>query len=58
MKVTCDSSVVTAYVFTADAATAEVKTFEHANYNIKTSKYSCGDIVRVQPNKGGAIVLI
>ena len=63
MKVTCDSSVVKAYAFTADAPTVTSKTYygyfrDDENYKITTTKYTCGDKVRIKSNKASAIVLI
>ena len=42
MIVTCDSSAVTGYLLTT-----EVIAESQINFNIDTSKYSCGDRVRI-----------
>jgi hypothetical protein len=42
--ITCDSSVVTGYVLSADVTTSQ----DLSKLKIDTSKYSCGDKVRIQ----------
>ena len=62
MTVKCDSSVVKGYGFTADAPTVTSKNYDEYfkwdYYKITTTKYTCGDKVRIQSNKAVAIVLI
>ena len=50
---TCDSSAVVGYVLTTDNVSVE-----QTNPKIDTSKYSCGDKVRIKANAGAIIVLI
>ena len=63
MIVTCDSSVVKAYVFTADAAGATSENywdvfFTNKEKIITSSEYTCGDKLRIQSNNAGAIIVI
>ncbi len=51
--ITCDSSLVKGYLLTGDVTLSE-----QTNFKLDTSKYSCGDKIRVQQNKGAIVVLI
>ena len=53
LTATCDSSVVTGYVLTT-----EVVADYQINYNIDTSKYTCGDRVRIQQDKAALLILV
>ena len=52
MTVTCDSSVVVGYLVANENLSAK------DNSKIVTTKYSCGDKVRVKTDGGAVLVLI